>query len=120
MMKQQDSHKCPEKSVWKRHEVWICVSGLVLAGAIAGGSITQYFVRNDANDQLEEIRQAYNEASQSRLAALQLCIKQNTAAVNNAAGQAAAAKNAAEKAATKAMAAQQAADKAANAIENSK
>ncbi len=119
-MNQQDSHTCPEPSIWKRADLWGIVTCLVVAGAVAGGSITQYFVRNDANDQLEEIRQAYNEAAQTRITALQLCIKQNTAAVNNAAGQAAAAKNAAEQAASKAMAAQQAADKAAKAIESSK
>ena len=98
-----------EKSPWKRLDFWGVMGALIAAGAIAGSSVTQYLVRADANEQIKEIRSAYDEAGKTRLTALNLCLRQATAAANNAA-------NAAKEAATKANAAQQAADKAAAAV----
>lgn len=100
------------KSPWKQPGTWGVLAFLVTSGAIAGGSIATYFVQQDANSKIADIKAAYAEAGETRLAALTMCLKQTTGAANTAA-------TAARKAAEKADEAKVAADNAAAAATSS-
>ncbi|AXF51458.1 hypothetical protein PQA73_gp30 [Erwinia phage Pavtok] len=100
-------NQCPgEKSPWKSWEMWGVLCFLVASGAIGGATIANYVVQHDAQKQIAAVKAAYDEAGQSRLQALNVCLRQTTGAANEAA-------SAANDAAAKAEAALQAADKAA-------
>ncbi|AEY69619.1 hypothetical protein PEp14_00030 [Erwinia phage PEp14] len=102
--------QCPgDKSPWKSWEMWGVLCFLVASGGIAGATITNYVVQNDAHEQIAAVKTAYEEAGKSRLQALTMCLNQTTGAANQAA-------SAAIDAAAKASAAQEAADKAAAAV----
>lgn len=94
------------KSPWKSLEMWGVLCFLVASGGIGGATIANYVVQHDAQKQIAAVKAAYDEAGQTRLQALNVCLRQTTGAANQAA-------TAANDAAAKAEAALQAADKAA-------
>lgn len=102
----------PPKSPWKEPGTWGLLCFLVLSGAVAGATITQYVAKKEANRQIEAVKAAYDEAGKSRLAVLTMCLNQTKGAATTAA-------SAATDAAEKAEAAQRAAAEAAAAATGS-
>lgn len=70
-----ESAKCPAKRTGLRSiETWAIVALLVGAGMAMGYPIGQFVIRGEAARQVADIRDAYDEASQSKDSLIRQCL----------------------------------------------
>ncbi|MBK3745701.1 hypothetical protein G3A39_41830 [Paraburkholderia aspalathi] len=80
-----DQIKCNVKRTgFGSFETWGIVAMIFIAGVVAGYPIGQYFLNADAQEQVDEIREAYREASDAKNALILKCIGTANDAANTA------------------------------------